>query len=70
MSKIYVNDCIMIEADIFQSTVRIWPPTQSFKFSKRHLFSEKALPTAVPYKGRSPGLGQEMAGTGPSRCRA
>lgn len=42
MSKIYVNDWVMIEADIIQSTVRIWPPTQSFKFSKRHLFAEKA----------------------------
>lgn len=45
----------MIEADIIQSTVRIWPPTQSFKFSKRHLFAEKASPTAAPYKGDSPG---------------
>lgn len=67
MSKIYVNDCIMIEADIIQSTVRIWPPTQSFKFSQRHLFAEKASPTAAPSKGDSPGQGGELAGTGPSR---
>lgn len=61
MSKIYVNDCIMIEAGIFQSTVRIWPPTRSFKFSRRHLFSEKAFPTAAP--GRSP------VRWGAGRCR-
>lgn len=61
---------MMIEADIIQSTVRIWPPTQSFKFSKRHLFAEKASPTAAPYKGRSPGRAGELAGTRPSRvCR-
>lgn len=56
----------MIEADIIQSTVRIWPPTQSFKFSKRHLFAEKASPTAAPYEGDSPGQGGELTGTGPS----
>lgn len=67
MSKIYVNDCIMIEADIIQSTVRIWPPTQSFKFSKRHLFAEKASPTAAPHKGENPGYGWELAGRGASQ---
>lgn len=56
----------MIKADIIQSTVRIWPPTQSFKFSKRHLLAEKASPTAAPYKGDSPGQGGELAGTRPS----
>lgn len=66
MSEIYVNDCIMIEADRFQSTARIWPPARSFKFSRRHLFSEKALPTAAPYRGRSPGLGGELTGGWPS----
>lgn len=72
MSKIYVNDCIMIKADITQSKVRIWPPTHSFQFSRRHLLAEKASLTAAPWKGgRAQGkVGVLVGSGGPQVCQA
>lgn len=38
-----------------RSAVRIWPPTQSFQLSPRHLFAEDTSATAAPYEGGHPG---------------
>lgn len=60
----------MIKADIIQSTGRIWPSTQSFKLSERHLFAEKASLTAAHIKGGALGRVGSWQVWAPGGCHA
>lgn len=68
-SQLHRGHCVVIEAGVTRSTVRIWPPTQGFQFSPRHLFAEQTSATAAPCGGGARGR-WEPAGRGPSHPMA